>query len=185
MANRIEEECLRMVLNYQYMVIVEKKPPSFFKEDDIIANNKKLLNGLVGQKSQKSIELFNKVLEVGKQHNVIIKYPALMCNFHLRKLRKRFNIVLQDDNEYYYYVCDLVIMEYEKKKKILPLRTLSKHTDLIPMFKQKQMIYCCECNNPVDEEIKENVYKNTSPFSFCNECKDVVCGKCILDGKHQ
>lgn len=174
-----EYEYLKTFLEYLYLNIIDQVDYTPPKDSETFRIINKMTKRPICLKSKKVMYIVKKLVEEGKKCGVKVIYPTMMCRHHLKKINRNFNLEFSDITELFYYLCDMIILEHDKIRKLISISVLDKIPDLITEFKENPVIVCEICRKHIDEKIKERYYINKEQFGKCERCNIILCNQCM------
>lgn len=179
-----EYEYLSLFLEYLYLNIVEGIDYKPSNDPEVCSIIDKMLQKPIGLKSKRTVYRFKELMERGEKCGVNVIFPPIMCRHHLKKLNRSFKLGIEDITELYYYVCDMIILEYNRTRKLIPIISLINFPDIIEMYKKNPMLSCSQCKENIDTKVKDRYYITIELFGKCHQCNGILCKNCMDTHNH-
>lgn len=178
-SSQVEYLCLSSIIDYIYNKVINNS--SYYDKDieDFLAKTN------ISEKAFETIFDVQIIFNICLKYDVLVKYPGIMCRYHIKQLNKKFDLKFDNMEDLYYFLCDIVILEYNGYKKLIPIKAINNHYDIVKLFKDTPQLICQDCGYKIDKKISDKYYITNSSFGVCIELHSILCEDCLLSKKHK
>lgn len=176
--SQIEYLCLSSIIDYIYNRVINKSSYYDKQIEDFLAKT------TIHEKALKTILNVNTIFKIASDNDVICKYPGIMCRHHIKRVNKKYDLNYDNINKLYYHLCDNVILEYNGFKKLVPIKAIQNHEEIIKSFKTQPQLVCADCKYEIDKKISDKYYNTNSSFGICLGCDQLLCETCLFSKNH-